>query len=127
LKKIINTEFAPKSIGPYSQAILAGDLLFVSGQIPLDPKTMKLIGISAAEQATQILKNIKEILKAADMTFENIVKTTVLLKDINDFKDVNEVYGKFFSLQFPARSAYEVANIPLGALVEIEVIASKVS
>lgn len=123
MKQIINSELAPKAIGPYSQAVKAGDFLYISGQLPLDHKTMKIAGETAADQADKAINNMGSILKEAKMSFSNVVKTTVLLADINDFKSVNEVYAKYFTEDFPARAAYQVANLPLGVKVEIEAIA----
>lgn len=124
MKKIINSEKAPKAIGPYSQAVLAGDLLFISGQIPLNPATMEVSGETAGEQADQVLKNIGSILNEAGLSYDNIVKTTILLADISDFKEVNEVYAKYFTKNFPARATYAVKALPLGVKIEIESIAS---
>lgn len=126
MKKILSTEKAPKAVGPYSQAVFAGDTLYISGQIPLDPHTMQIVGETTVAQAEQVFRNIKAILETAGMGFDNIVKATVLLTDINDFKAVNEVYAKHFSKDFPARAAYQVAALPLGAKIEIETIAYKV-
>lgn len=125
MKKIIATTKAPGAVGPYSQAVLAGDNLFISGQLPIDPATGKFISDDVAEQTDQALKNMGAILQEADMTYDNVVKTTVLLKDIKDFTAMNEIYAKFFSGEFPARAAFEVANLPLGARVEIEAVAFK--
>lgn len=115
----------PKAIGPYSAFREAGDLVFCSGQIPLDPETGEIVGTSAAEQAEQALKNVKGVLEAAGLGTKNVVKTLVFLSDINDFGAVNEVYAKHFGEPFPARSAVGVAALPKGAKVEIEVIAHK--
>ncbi len=125
MKKIIATENAPKAVGPYSQAVQTGDLLFISGQLPIDPITGKFAGESIEEQTRQSLTNMGEILKKAEMDFSNVIKTTVLLADIKDFVAMNNVYAEFFSKDFPARAAFEVANLPLGARVEIEAVASK--
>ena len=125
MKKIIATQQAPKAIGPYSQAVEAEGLLFISGQLPLDPETAEILGKTAAEQAEQALKNMGAILKAAGLDYRDVVKTTVLLKSIQDFAAVNEVYARYFTDDYPARAAYEVANLPRGALVEIEGIASR--
>lgn len=124
MKKIIATEKAPKAIGPYSQAVAAGNLLFISGQIPLDPASGEMVGTTAAEQAAQVFRNIKAILEAAGIGFGNVVKATVLLKNMADFTAVNEVYARHFSGDFPARAAFEVAALPRGALVEIEAVAT---
>ncbi len=123
MKKIIATANAPKAIGPYSQAVKTGNLIFVSGQLPLDPQTMSFVEGGIKEQTRQSLANAKAILDAAGTDLGRVVKTTVLLKDIGDFAAMNEVYGEFFETDCPARAAYQVANLPLGALVEIELIA----
>ena len=121
-KEVIFTEKAPKAIGPYSQAQKVGDLLFTSGQIPLNPSTGELVTeIKAATK--QSLENIKAILEAAGTSLENVVKTVVYIKSMNDFGDVNEVYGEYFKENAPARSCVEVARLPKDALVEIEAIA----
>ena len=125
MKKIIATDRAPEAIGPYSQAVQTGNFLFISGQIPLDPATMQIVGSTAAEQAEQVFKNMKAILDEAGLGFEHVVKTTVLLKDIGDFSAVNEVYARQFSGEYPARAAYQVGNLPKNAFVEIEAIAVK--
>lgn len=124
-KKIISTQNAPSAIGPYSQGIKAGNFVFVSGQIPLDPKTGQFAGEDIRSQTKQSLTNVQNILKEAGLSMENIVKTTVLLKDMNSFADMNEVYGTFFENDPPARAAFEVARLPKDALVEIEAIAYK--
>ena len=125
MKKIISTNAAPAAIGPYSQAIEINGMLFVSGQIPIDPQTGEFVAGGIAEQTAQSFKNIKAILKEAGLTIDNVVKTTVLLADINDFAAMNEVYAKQFGATFPARSAFAVKSLPKNALVEIEVIAAK--
>lgn len=124
MKKVINSEEAPAAIGCYSQAIETGNLIFTSGQLPVDKNTGKMPE-TASEQAKQSLENVKHILEAAGTTMDNVVKTTVLISKIEDFAAVNEVYSKYFVKPFPARSCFEVGNLPLGALVEIEVIAAK--
>ncbi len=123
MQKIITTESAPKAIGPYSQAVEAGGFLFISGQIPLDPLTGKLIEGGIAEQTEQVMKNIGKILEAGGCTFRNVVKSTCLLKEITDFKAMNEVYGRYYSEHHPARAAFAVKDLPLGSLIEIETIA----
>lgn len=121
----VATSDAPAAIGPYSQAVRAGDLLFVSGQLPIDPATGELAGGTAAEQAHQSLRNIAAILTAAGTSMDRVAKTTVLLTDINDFAAVNEVYARFFQgAVLPARAAYAVAALPKGAQVEIELVAA---
>ena len=122
-KKIINTELAPEAIGPYSQSVLAGNILFISGQLPIDPETGKFAGNDIKSQTEQSLKNIESILEKAGCTMDNVVKTTVLLNDMVDFAKMNEVYAKFFTKDYPARAAYEVARLPKDALVEIEAVA----
>ncbi|HOW50793.1 MAG TPA: RidA family protein [bacterium] len=123
MKRMIQTPDAPKAIGPYSQAVWAGDMLFISGQIALDPATGNMVGATAAEQTAQVFKNIGAILKAAGLDFTHVVKMTVLLTDMKEFAAVNEVYAKHFTGDFPARAAYQVVALPKGALVEIETIA----
>ena len=125
MKKIISTEMAPKAIGPYSQAVYINGHLYISGQLPINPETGKMPdGIAA--QTEQALKNIVAILEEAKFTLNDVVKSTVLLKDINNFATMNEVYAKYYTSKPPARAAYEVANLPLGALVEIETIAIRI-
>ena len=122
--KVIKTNNAPGAIGPYSQAIEAGDLVFVSGQLPVVPETGEFAG-GITENTHQCLKNIKAILKEAGLDMNNVVKTTVLLKDMNDFAAMNEVYAMYFSEPYPARAAFEVARLPKGSNSEIEAIAHK--
>lgn len=124
MKKIIATQNAPKAIGPYSQAVEANGTLYISGQIPINP-TNGTMPATIAEQTAQCLDNIGAILKAAGYTFENVVKSTVLLNDMADFNAMNEVYAKYYTNNMPARAAYQVARLPKGALVEIETIAVK--
>lgn len=124
MKTIIRTEKAPAPIGPYNQGIaVKGELLFTAGQIALDPATGQMVGTTIAEQTEQVCKNLKAILAAGSTDFARVVKTTVFLKDMNDFAAMNEVYTKYFSEASPARSAVQVARLPKDALVEIEVIA----
>lgn len=124
MKKVaIETKNAPAAIGPYSQAINAEGLVFVSGQLPIDPATGAFPSEDAAEQTRQPLENVKAILTEAGYSMDQVVKTTVFLSDINDFAAMNEVYASYFTAPFPARAAFEVANLPKGAKVEIEVIA----
>ncbi|MGN0364187.1 MAG: RidA family protein [Bilifractor sp.] len=123
-KEAIAATEAPGAIGPYSQAIRSGSTIYVSGQIPIDPATGAFAGESIEEQTRQSLTNIRNILRAAGADMSNVVKTTVLLKDIADFGAMNEVYKTFFSAPYPARSAFQVAAIPKDARVEIEVIAA---
>lgn len=125
MKKTVSTPDAPKAVGPYSQAVWAGDTLYISGQIPLDPATGNMVGATTAEQTAQVFKNIGAILKAAGLGFGQVVKMTVLLTDMKDFAAMNDVYAKHFTGDFPARAAYQVVALPKGALVEIETIAYK--
>lgn len=125
MKKVISTEKAPQAVGPYSQAVWANDLLFISGQIPIDPKTGKFVSENVKEQTKQVFENIGAILKEAGLDYENIVKATVYLADMNDFSAMNEVYASYFKTDFPARAAFEVVKLPLGAKVEIEAMAVK--
>ncbi len=120
----IDTSNAPKAIGPYSQAISSNGFLFVSGQIPIDPKTNQVVEGGIIEQANQSFKNIGEILKAAGLDYSNVIKTTVFVKDLNDFSTVNEIYSKYF-ISNPARSCVEVSKLPKGVLIETEAIAVK--
>ncbi len=121
--KLITTESAPAAIGPYAQAIEANGFVFTSGQLPLVPETMKFPSDHAGEQTTQCLKNVAAILANLTLTLHDVVKTTVYLADLNDFAAVNEVYAAMFGDHKPARSCFEVAGLPLGAKVEIEVVA----
>jgi 2-iminobutanoate/2-iminopropanoate deaminase len=123
MKKIISTTEAPAAVGPYSQAIRAGNLIFCSGQIPLDPKSGKIVEGDITAQARRVMENITAVLRAEGMTFENIVKTTIFLTDLGDFQTVNELYGSYFKSDPPARSTVQVSALPKGANVEIEVIA----
>ncbi len=123
MKKALETMQAPAAIGPYSQAIRADKMIFVSGQLPIDPATGEFAGNDIGTQTRQSLTNIKHILESDGLTMANVVKTTVLLQNIDDFSAMNEVYATFFDGVCPARAAFEVAAIPKGALVEIEAIA----
>ena len=122
---MIRTDNAPAPIGPYSQAIVAGNELFCSGQIAIDPATGELTGTTAAAQAERAIQNLGAVLAAADMDFGNVVKTTLFLVDMNDFAAVNEVYSKYFNTSKPARSTVAVAGLPKGGLVEIDAIAKR--
>lgn len=120
----VATEEAPRAIGPYSQATKAGSYMFISGQIALDPKTGHLVEGKIEEQTKQVLKNINMILESQGLTFENVVKTEVYLKDLNDFKSMNGIYAEYFSFETkPARATIEVSKLPMGALIEISCIA----
>jgi 2-iminobutanoate/2-iminopropanoate deaminase len=123
-KKCIHTDYAPKAVGPYSQAVEANGTLYISGQLPIDPATGKMPE-TIEEQTEQALKNIGAILLAAGYGFENVVKSTVLLTDLNDFAAMNAIYAKYYTHDMPARAAYQVVRLPMGAKVEIETIAVK--
>ena len=125
MKKVISTPNATAAIGPYSQAIEVNGILFISGQIPIDPATGEIVEGGITEQATQSFKNINAILTEAGYTFDNVVKTTVFLSDMADFAAMNAVYAKHFSGDFPARSAVAVKTLPKNVLVEVETIAAK--
>lgn len=120
---VISTEKAPGAVGPYSQAIQAGDFLFASGQIAIDPEKGKVVGGGVVNQAEQCMKNVGAILAAAGASYDNVVKTMVYITNMNFFGAVNEVYGKYFQKMLPARSCVEVASLPKDALVEVEVTA----
>ena len=124
MKEIITTENAPGAIGPYSQAIKAGDFVFCSGQIPIDPATGEFVSETVAEQTEQVLKNLSAVLEAAGTSLENVVKTTVFLADMKDFAAMNDVYAKFFSSNKPARATVQAAGLPRDARVEIECVAT---
>lgn len=125
MKKIIHTEKAPKAIGPYSQAVEANGTLYISGQVPINPETGKVAEGGIREQTEQVMKNIGEILKEAGYTFADVVKSTCLLSDMNNFAAMNEVYGKYYPENSPARAAFGVVKLPLGVLIEIETVAVK--
>jgi 2-iminobutanoate/2-iminopropanoate deaminase len=124
-KKVIVTDAAPKAVGPYSQAVMAGNMFFASGQLGLDPATGKIVDGGAKEQAQQALKNVKALLEAAELGFKNVVQVQIFLADLADFAQVNEVYKTFFSDPYPARSTFQVAGLPLGGKVEIQTVAIK--
>ena len=119
----VATDRGPQAIGPYSQAVRANGFVFLSGQIPLDPKTQQVVEGDAAAQTERVMENIKGVLEAAGSNFHHVVKTTVFLKDMNDFPAMNEVYGRSFTTAPPARSTVQVSRLPKDALVEIEVVA----
>ena len=125
VKKVVKTDAAPGALGPYSQAIVAGGVVYCAGQIPLDPATGNIVSGGVAEQTAQVLKNLRAVLKAAGSDLDRAVKTTVFLKDMNDFGAMNDVYGKpeYFGAAPPARSTVEVARLPRDVRVEIEVVA----
>ncbi len=123
MKNQIQTENAPGAIGPYSQAILAGTTLYVSGQIPLDPRTGQLVTGGIEKETKQALDNLKAVVSAAGGTMDSVVKTTILLADMNDFAVVNEIYGSYFKAPFPARATFQVSRLPKDARIEIEATA----
>ena len=125
MKKVISTSKAPAAIGPYSQAIQVGNLVYTSGQIPVNPATGLLVEGGIKEQTHQSLLNVKAVLEEAGLTMRDVVKSTVFMADMNDFADMNAVYAEFFTEPYPARSAVAVKTLPKGALVEIEVVAWK--
>jgi 2-iminobutanoate/2-iminopropanoate deaminase len=125
MKNVIATADAPAAVGPYSQAVNAGNFLFCAGQIPLDPATGNLIEGDVTAQTRRVLDNVKAVLAAAGLTFEHVVKSTVFLADMNDFAAMNAVYSEYFAAPYPARSTIQVARLPKDARVEIEVIASR--
>jgi 2-iminobutanoate/2-iminopropanoate deaminase len=124
-KKIVQTDKAPKAIGPYSQAVVSGDLIFTSGQIALDPTTQQLATADVRAQTERVMENLAAVLAAAGSSFDQVVKATIFVVDLNDFAIVNEIYGKRFAQSAPARSTVQVAALPKGARVEIELIARK--
>ena len=123
--KVIKTEFAPAAIGPYSQAVCAGNMVFVSGQLGIDPKTGKLVEGGIESQTQQALENVKFILAAESLGLKNVVQVQVFLADIKDFASMNEVYAKYFTFPYPSRAAFQVAALPIGGLVEIMAMAVK--
>lgn len=126
MKKIINTSKAPAPIGPYNQAVLHKDTLFISGQIPVDPETGQMVEGDIKKETAQCMANLQAILEEAEMTFENVLKSSIFLNDMNQFSDVNEVYGSYFdAATAPARETVEVANLPKYVNVEISMIAAK--
>ena len=126
MKKIINTPNAPEPIGPYNQAVLVGDMLYTSGQIAINPKTYELVIDDIFEETHQVMKNLKAVLIEADMSFENVIKTTIFISDMHNFSKINEVYSTYFdSATAPARETVEVANLPKFVNVEISCIACK--
>ncbi len=123
MKEIISTNNAPSAIGPYSQAIKTGNMVFVSGQIPIDPETGNFVSDDVKEQTVQVLKNLSAVLKAAGATLNDVVKTTVFIADMNDFGVMNEIYGEYFDTNKPARATVQAARLPRDAKVEIDCIA----
>ncbi|MCW0484590.1 RidA family protein [Gaoshiqia sediminis] len=125
MKRIISTQHAPAAIGPYSQAIEVNGTLYISGQVPIDPATGKVVEGGITEQTSQVMKNIGAILEAAGYSFADVVKSTCLLSDMANFKAMNEVYGSYYAQNLPARAAFAVKELPLGVLIEIETVAAK--
>lgn len=125
MKKVISSILAPAAIGPYSQAIEVNGMVFTSGQIPLDPSTGELVGATIEEQTERVMQNLKAVLAQAGVGFDHVVKTTCFLADLADFAAFNAVYGKYFPEDQPARSCFQVAALPKGAKLEVEVIAAK--
>ncbi|GAA9465355.1 RidA family protein [Helicobacter pylori] len=125
MKEVIHSTLAPKAIGPYSQAVATNDLVFVSGQLGIDASTGEFKGADIHSQTTQSMENIKAVLKEAGLGMDSVVKTTILLKSLDDFSVVNEIYGSYFKEPYPARATFQVAKLPKDALVEIEAIAIK--
>ena len=123
MKNVVSTDRGPKPIGPYSQAIKANGFIFLAGQVALDPKSGELVGSDIRQQTERALENIKGILEAAGVNLHHVIKTTVFLKDMNDFAGMNEIYARYFTAAPPARSTVQVSRLPKDALVEIEVIA----
>ncbi len=124
MKEVVTTDRGPKAIGPYSQGIKANGLLFLSGQVALHPATGQMVGTDVSQQTERVLENVKGVLEAAGSNLNHVIKTTVFLKDMNDFAAMNEVYARYFTTAPPARSTVQVARLPKDALVEIEVVAS---
>ena len=124
MKDIVLTDRGPKPIGPYSQAVKSNGFVFISGQVALDPKTNEFVGADVCQQTERVLENLKAILEASGVSFNHVVKTTVFLKDMNDFSAMNEVYARYFTAAPPARSTVQAARLPKDALVEIDLIAS---
>ena len=125
MKRIISTENAPQSIGPYSQAVEVNGTLYISGQVPLNPETMKVVAGGIKEQTLQVMKNVGAILEAAGYSYSDVVKSTCLLSDMENFAAMNEIYGKYYTSEQPARAAFAVKELPLSVLVEIETVAVK--
>jgi 2-iminobutanoate/2-iminopropanoate deaminase len=125
VKQIIKTDNAPQAIGPYSQAVIAGGFVFASGQIPLDPSTGEFVAGGVAEQTEQVIRNLSAVLEAAGTSLGQVVKTTVFLADMSDFAAMNEVYGRYFKVEAPARSTVQAARLPRDARVEIDAVALK--
>lgn len=125
MKQVIQTNHAPQAIGPYSQAILAGDTLYVSGQIPVNPATGEIVSDKVEDQARQVMENVKAVVEAAGMTLDNVVKTSVFIKNMDDFGTINRIYSEYYLQDCPARACVEVARLPKDVLIEMEAIAVK--
>jgi len=125
MKKVISTKNAPAAIGPYSQAMEAGGMVFISGQVPINPASSKVEETSIEGQAKQVMENLKAILTEAGLSFDNVIKSTILLQDLEDFGTVNEIYGSYLSEPYPARATFQVARLPLDVKIEIEMIAAR--
>jgi 2-iminobutanoate/2-iminopropanoate deaminase len=123
--QVVSTDKAPKAIGPYSQAVVAGDLVFISGQVPIDPQTQQMVQGDIRAQTERVMDNLAALLSAAGVGFANVVKASIFLADLNDFATVNEIYGRRFPAAPPARSTVQVAGLPKGARVEVDLIASR--
>ncbi len=124
-KHVIHTDHAPKAVGPYSQAVMVGDMLYCSGQIAINPANNEVMKVGVKEQTHQVMKNVEAVLKQAKLNFGNVIKTTIFLTDMNDFATVNEVYASYLQSPYPARSTVAVSALPKGVNVEIEVVAVK--
>jgi 2-iminobutanoate/2-iminopropanoate deaminase len=125
MKKVINTANAPAAIGPYSQAIEANGMVFISGQVPINPASAKVEETSIEGQSKQVMENLKAVLAEADLTFDHVIKSTILLQDLSDFGTVNEIYGSYLSEPYPARATFQVARLPLDVKIEVEMIAAR--
>lgn len=125
-KKVIQTDAAPKAVGPYSQALDTGAFVFCSGQIAIDPANNEVLKVSVKEQTVRVMKNIEAVLNAANLNFAHVIKTTIFLTDMNDFATVNEIYASYFKAPYPARSTVAVAALPKGVNVEVEVTAARI-
>ncbi len=125
MKKVISTSNAPAAIGPYSQAIEAGGMVFISGQVPINPASAKVEETTIEGQSKQVMENLKAILTEAGLSFDHVIKSTILLQDLADFGTVNEIYGSYLSEPYPARATFQVARLPLDVKIEVEMIASR--
>jgi len=123
MKQSVHSEHAPKALGPYSQAVKVGGTIYCSGQIPLNPQTNELVSGDIADETRQVMENLQAVLKAGGATFKDVVKTTIYLQDLKNFSKVNEIYASYLAAPYPARATFEVAGLPLGVNIEIEMIA----